>query len=243
MDPRLKKLELKTSITALADFLLPRSCLVCSKTLLPQEKHLCLECLADLPLTHYQTRSRNPMADLLNAALPDEDRYAYASALFFYSSDTGYDKITQALKYKRNFSAGKYFSKMLAERIKGSELYKDVDMVVPVPLHWLRLRRRGYNQAEIIASKVAEVLGVPCARKALKRARNTGTQTKRSASQRARNMKGAFRPGKALPQCVHILLVDDVFTTGATTAACLETLRKMQGPQARISVATLAFVE
>lgn len=256
MDQRIAKLDLKTFLSALADLFLPRVCIVCGKPLIPCEHHICMVCLEDLPLTHFETLSRNPMADRLNAALPDETRYAYASALFFYSPSAGYDKITKALKYRRNFAAGRYFARMLGERLAASPLYSDVDMVVPVPLHWMRWWSRGYNQAAVIASEVARCLGTPCSSRMLRRVRRTASQTSLSASARIDNVSSAFRAGNRI-SCAcslspsgaaqsafrHILLVDDVFTTGATTVACITALRAALGPDVRISVVALAVVE
>ena len=244
MDNRLRKLELKTLLTALADFFLPRVCVVCGRMLIPAEKHICLECLEDLPLTRFEKQSRNPMADRLNAALPDEDRYAYATALFFYSSGPGYDNITKALKYRGNLGEGRYFASMLGKRLALSPHLADVDAVVCVPLHPLRRWRRGYNQAEVIGKSVAAELGVPLVRGAIRRKRRTDSQTTRNAEQRRANLSGAFASdGKGLEGYRHILIVDDVFTTGATLASCLQALRAALGKDVRLSVATLACVE
>ncbi len=244
MDRRLLELDLKTSLTSLADFILPRVCVVCERQLIPLEKHICLECLADIPLTRFETRSRNPMADRLNAALPDEDVYSYATALFYYAEGTGYDHITKSLKYGRNFGAGRFFASMLAKSIAQSALYSDVDAVIPVPLHPLRKWKRGYNQAETIACVLAAELGTPCEGKILRRTRYTGSQTQKNGSERIANVKKAFRTtGTKIQEFRHILLVDDVMTTGATLSECHRTLRGLIGPGPRISVATLAFVE
>ena len=246
MDPRLNDLSLKTSLSALLDLVLPRVCVVCGRPLLPSERHLCLACLADLPETRYATLGHNPMADRFNAAIQvDEyEPYAYAAALYHYRADAGYKKISQALKYHRDFGAGRWFAARLGERLAASPLYADVDLVVPVPLHWTRQWSRGYNQAAVIAREVARRLGAPCAERLLRRRRRTRSQTHLSGEAKTRNVAGAFALRKTAgnPATTHILLIDDVFTTGATLAACHRALRRAYGPQVRISVATLGAV-
>ena len=245
MDPRLDGQTLKTSLSALLDLVLPRVCVVCGRPLIPQERHLCLECLSDLPETRYAPLGHNPMADRFNAKIQvDEyEPYAYAAALYHYRADSGYKKISQALKYHRDFGTGRWAAGLLGERLAASPLYADVDLVVPVPLHWARRWERGYNQAAVIAHEVARVLGAACAERLLRRCRRTRSQTHLHGAAKAANVAGAFAlRSKQVPAAHHILLVDDVFTTGATLAACHRALRRAYGPQVRISVATLAAV-
>ncbi len=261
MDPRLNSLSLKTSLSALLDLVLPRVCVVCGRPLIPQERHLCLECLSDLPETRYAPLGHNPMADRFNAKIQvDEyEPYAYAAALYHYRADSGYKKISQALKYHRDFGMGRWAAGLLGERLAASPLYADVDLVVPVPLHWTRRWERGYNQAAVIAREVARVLGAACAEHLLRRCRRTRSQTHLHGEAKAANVVDAFAlrrpsvffaffrrlfglPPQSVPAAHHILLVDDVFTTGATLAACHRALRRAYGPQVRISVATLAAV-
>ena len=265
MDPRLTGLDLKTLALSTSDFLMPRICLCCGRQLLAGERHLCSVCLADLPLTRFEGVLHNPMADKYNG-LVSAPAYERACALFYYTG--GYRKITQALKYGRNFGAGRFFARMLGERLAAGESF---DLVCPVPLHWTRRFTRGYNQAEVIGREVARVLEVPFEPRLLRRMRRTGTQTKLSAEERAGNIAGAFevrlshcsstKRGRIVDkrkisdgsstnkdvfvdeQPLRILLVDDVFTTGATVAACAAALRAAFGPDVRISVATLAFSE
>lgn len=189
------------------------------------------------------------MADRFNEKIGFDvyEPYAYASALFFYSAEADYRLIPQALKYRRDFGSGKYFSRLLGETLASSTLFRDVGLVVPVPLHWTRRWERGYNQAEVIARVIASCLGAECGPRVLKRNRRTKSQAHVSVSEKAGNVSGAFtararkvRALKSYP--VHILLVDDVFTTGATLAACHASLRTCFGPGVRISIATLAFV-
>ena len=174
------------------------------------------------------------------------ERYAYAAALFFYRAESDYSKITRCIKYQGRLEVGKHFGRLLGEKLAGSSLFSDVDAVVPVPLHWLRRWKRGYNQAEVIASGVAECLGIPMRPDILRRIRRTRTQTRLSIAEKRANVSGAFaipaKPPAEPTPFRHILLVDDVFTTGSTLFACFQALRSVFPPGVRISVATLGFV-
>lgn len=246
-------------LRAAGEILLPRQCITCGRRLMLEEKHLCLECLADLPQTYFWTMSHNPMADRFNENIQkdietDEDDdgmhepYAYAAALFFYHSEALYRLIPYQIKYHGNIRAGRYFGRMLGNRLASSELFEDVDMVVPVPLHWARKWKRGYNQAEVIAGAVAEALGVPMKTDLLKRRKRTTTQTRMEVDEKRKNVAEAFVPAPSLADITaeggirHLLLIDDVFTTGATLHACFTALRQVLPPTVRISVATLGFV-
>ena len=237
------------SLRAAADMLMPRICMTCGKKLLLEEKHICLQCMADLPRTFFWMQPRNPMADRLNERIEDAglsayEPYSYAAALFFYRSDSIYRHIPQQIKYDRNLSAGAYFGRMLGRVLSGSEIFKDVDAVIPVPLHWKRKWKRGYNQAETIASAVAQTLDAPLRTDIIRRGRHTKTQTKLGVGEKSANVAGAFETcgGFSDKECIrHILLVDDVFTTGSTVGACFAALRQVFPPEVRISVATLAF--
>lgn len=250
MDPRLTGLDLKTSLSAILDLVLPRECVVCGRNLIPQERHICISCLADLPETHFATLGHNPMADKLNGKLDKDiyEPYAYAAALFYYDPESGYSNISKALKYGRNIAEGRYFARMLGERLSRSDLYCDVDLVVPVPLHWTRQRKRGYNQAEIIAREVAAALGAKCGTGLLKRSRRTRSQATLSPDEKAGNVSGAFSIDRKKAQELlstgisHILIADDVFTTGSTACSCRTALRREFGPEVKISVATLGYV-
>lgn len=242
------KLELKTSLLSIADLFLPRYCVVCGKDLVLEEQDICSSCFADLPFTRFEKRRNNPMADQFNS-LFDEGPYSYACALIYYREN--YRRITPALKYRRNFSAGRHFASMLGEKLAASTLFADVDCIIPVPLHWTRRLRRGYNQAEVIAREIAACYHrstggskAPEVRTdILRRCRRTATQTRLDADQKAANVAGAFRCRKpdTLPQ--HILLVDDVFTTGRTMCACLLALREQIPADVRISAATICYLE
>ena len=234
------------ALKAVGDLLAPRECLVCGRRLGVKETHLCIWCAADLPLTRYWTRIHHPMADRFNEVIErhrlpaGKEPYAYAAALLFYRSGNPYRRIPQAVKYHYNRAAGRYFGRMLGDYLSGAAHFKDVDLVVPVPLHWTRLFARGYNQAELLARAIAQRLGVPC-RDLLRRTRRTRTQTRLSVEEKARNVSGAFRL-RHRTTARHILLVDDTFTTGATLYGCFAALRAALGEEVRLSVCTLASV-
>lgn len=266
----------------IVDFFLPRTCIICETVLFDDEELLCRKCAGDIPHTYFWLLRNNPMADKFNALIQEDlveaweegdgalgrgERYAYGAALFFYRSDSEYRKITQVIKYHGRVDVGRSFGLMLGKRLRSSALYADVDALVPVPLHWIRQWDRGYNQAEVIASGVAEAMGVPLRNDILRRCRHTKTQTRLDVAEKARNVAGAFtvdvrwlksmegraclpsscsieypNPDSTLPELRHILLIDDVYTTGSTLQACFIALRTAFPPPIRISIATLGFV-
>lgn len=254
---------LKFLMRSLADLAMPRICICCGRTLLLHEDRLCTPCLADFPLTRFRELRDNPMArsfnELINKDASKYEPFSCATALFFYSGVSPYRKITRALKYRRDFAAGRHFARMLGRDTAASPLFSDVKLVIPVPLHWRRRLARGYNQAEIIAQTLAKEYPRECrpalAPWLLERRRKTGSQALlHGRDERFANVKSAFRvPERGLRRLrkiqvrqeglpLHLLLVDDVYTTGATLAACHAALRAALGPSVRISAATLAYV-
>ena len=243
------------------DLLIPRTCIVCERVLDISEKHLCRECHDDIPHTYYWMRKFNPMADRFNALIQEEwentianqgtgtppcrEDYVYATALYFYRADSDYSHISRQLKYHSNIPVGEFFGHQLGLCIAKAEHLSDVDAVIPIPLHWTRKWSRGYNQAEVIAREVATALGVQLRADILERCRRTRTQTKLSIEGKAANVKGAFQiktDASAISDLKHLLIVDDIFTTGSTALACYSALRDTFPPSVRISIATLGFV-
>ena len=243
-------------ITALGDFFLPRTCLVCGRTLLRRERYLCIYCMDDLPRTWFETVEHNPMADRFNEMIQRElteyEPFSRAAALFYYNAHASYRNIPRHIKYHGGTGAGRMFGRMLGEALAAAPLFAGVTCVLPVPLHPRRRWKRGYNQAEVIARAAAQALGAECACNILSRRRMTRTQTSLTVEQKAANVRSAFVADPvalaALGGTGHLLLVDDVFTTGATLCACRSALRKplaalgVPPESVRISIATLACV-
>ena len=247
MDSIFANLKFSDALLAMGDLILPRACAVCGRRLHLSERHICLECLCDLPLTHFWERSHNPMADQFNDRIRshvDEgewEPYAFGAALFYYNSESLYRLVPQALKYHGDIAAGRFFAAMLGEKLASSEQFAGVDLVAPVPLHWRRSLSRGFNQADVLARVVAAALGARYDSGLLRRARYSASQTRVPVEKKASNVLDAFKL-RHVPDAGHILLVDDTFTTGATLASCHKALRAALPPSVRISVATLAFV-
>ncbi len=201
-----KRLLWLSPIEGLADLVMPRQCCICGRELQAGEDCICIPCLLDLPLARLGNMERNSMAlrynERINSSCAEYEPFQRAMALLIYEADSPYSAIPRALKYRHAFAEGKYFARMLGECLASSPLFADVDLVVPVPLHWTRKLRRGYNQAEIIAREVAQCLGARLETGFIVRARRTRTQTrlkdrqpvKESSGARSRLAEGYFLP-------------------------------------------------
>ena len=237
------------AVASAADILWPRKCLVCGRILLGKERSLCIRCLSDLPLTGFPAQSRNPMSAVFNRLVRDGSSgsyspYSYAAALFYYGKDgDGYSSVTKALKYNGDVASGRLFASMLAREMARSPHWSDLSGVVPVPLHWTRRWKRGYNQASVIGSEIAREFGIPLERNLLRRVRRTASQATLSTAEKAQNVEAAFKASCPSEEMRHIVIVDDVFTTGSTLYACWKALREVTPPDVRISVVTLAVVQ
>ena len=195
---------------ALGDLMMPRACLACGRRLGMRERHLCLSCAADVPYTRFWLAAHNPLADRFNAVLErhrgtEPMDYAYAAALIYYKG--AYRSIPRALKYQGDLAAGRHYGALLGRRLAAAPHFADIDLVIPVPLHWTRLRSRGYNQAEILARALVDAFrsapsavipgltrNLPEVRTdLLVRVRRTRTQTRVSVDQKAQNVASAFQ--------------------------------------------------
>ena len=198
--------DLRLYIRALGDLFMPRVCLACGCRLGMRERHLCLSCAADVPYTRYWLQAHNPLADRFNAVLErhrgtESMDYAYAVALMHYKGN--YRSIPRALKYHADLAAGRHYGALLGRRLAAAPHFADIDLVIPVPLHWTRRRSRGYNQSAILAHALVDAFRparLPvCRTDLLVRARRTRTQTRLSVDQKARNVASAFRVPDRFP--------------------------------------------
>lgn len=227
---------------ALSDLLFPRECVVCGGKLDVGEDSICGTCLLDVPYTRFWDWDENPAERRIW-------RYAgieSAASLFFYRYEGGYASLVHQVKYGGRPELGHRLGLSLGRKMAASGRFCSIQAVVPVPLHPLRRLRRGYNQAEKIASGIAEGLGgLPVVTVLLRRSRNTHTQTQLSGEEKRRNVAGAFEADLESARLLasrgirNILVADDVMTSGATISAAVHPLMEAF----RVSVATIGFVE
>lgn len=218
-------------------FFFPALCPSCGKKLLPSEQGVCLECIANLPRTN-NFRERDNAAETLMAGRIPFERIA---SFCVFTKGGVLPPLIHALKYRQGKNIGLLLGKLYGKDLKNSEFILPVHQIVPVPLHPKKEKERGYNQAEIIANGLSESLSLPVSTGNLIRSIHNPTQTKRSRTQRWDNVKNIFEvKNPAAFAGKHILLVDDVITTGSTLEACGVALQKC--PSIKISIATLGEV-
>ena len=214
----------------------PSECLVCKTSFSHSEKCICTSCHIDLPRTHYHLQPNNPTEQLFWGRIPLER----ASAYFFYRKGSNYRHLLYQLKYGGKKNVGFDMGRHMAAELLASEFFKGIDVMLPVPLHKKRQKERGYNQSEWIARGIASLTGIPIECKAIVRSVYTETQTHQQLYERWENVEGIFEvhePEKLIGK--HVLLIDDVLTTGSTIAACALPLTNIEG--VRISILTLAL--
>ncbi|MCF0165204.1 MAG: ComF family protein [Bacteroidales bacterium] len=234
-------ITLRYWISALRNLIFPRKCIVCDALLDEDEQFLCGDCRFDIPLTYFWFWSDNPAKLRVSRFFPVTD----VVALFFYRHESGYADILHKIKYEGNIRLGHEMGRLLGKEMAESGNFSDIQAIVPVPLHFARRFRRGYNQAEIIAGGVARELGIPVLTDLLIRKHRTKTQVKLSPNERFANVAQAFCVNqKALARyrqkgISHIIIFDDVLTTGATIAAAAAPLTA----SFEITAVSLAAVE
>lgn len=213
----------------------PRVCAACGDTLLKDEETVCLKCRYLLPKTGYELHADNPLAQMFYGRV----RFHAVTACFFFAKQGKVQHLIHELKYKGNWEAGVFLGQQLGESLKNAPLFQGIDYLVPVPLHPKREKKRGYNQSLMIARGIAEVTSIAIGDRFLVRGVNTATQTKKSKEERFQNVKDIFQVCHAEElQGKHILLIDDVLTTGATLESCAHKFEDIPG--ITISAATAA---
>ena len=219
----------------LVNLVYPRLCVACGESLLEHEDHICTQCLIDLPKTNFHHTEDNPVAKLFWGKI---DIFK-ACSFFYFNKGSKFRSLIHKLKYNGKKEIGYEMGRQFGSDLNTSEDFKTVDMIIPVPLHPTKEKMRGYNQCDPIAEGIATSMDTPVNNSNLKRIKANETQTKKSKMERWENVQSIFEVTNPEElENKHILLVDDVVTTGSTLEACAQEILKIKNT--RVSIATLA---
>jgi len=228
--------KLKSYLNDFSHLLYPHNCEGCGTDVLNDDAILCTKCLFDLPETNFTNTKNNPVEKIFYGRL----NIIAATAAYYFTKNSLLQHLMIQLKYRNNKDIGFFLGKQLGYQLQESERFNDVDVLVPLPLNPKKEKKRGYNQAMIICEGIASVWQKPVLKNALIRTQFTETQTQQDRIHRWQNMQHVFAVAdKNSLQDKHVLLVDDVITTGATLEACGNTIVNILNTQ--LSIATLAW--
>ncbi len=231
-------MELRSIFHAFFTLIYPQTCCACRGVLVSGEKHLCGFCRVAMPGTGFYRQAENPLVRRFWGRVQLET----GTALYYFQKGGRVQQAIHQFKYRGNLKLGVYLGRLLGLSIKKSPHYKDLHMMIPVPLHPEKARTRGFNQSEIICRGMSEVLQIPGRPDLLTRLEDTGTQTKKDRFRRWENVSKVFQvTDKTALKNQHVLLVDDVITTGATLEACAQ--RLLEVPGVKVWIAALAITD
>ena len=225
--------------SSILDLISPRQCVVCGERLTPTERSICSVCLRHLPRTTYQfTPDDNPMAQLFWHLTPIER----AAALIYYEPHSEMARIVYQLKYGQRPDIGEDMGRLMAVEMEFARYFEGIDALLPVPLARKRLRQRGYNQSERLAEGIRQKTGLPVITRAVGRKHFLQSQTQLSRHERQENVQDIFELRDERPlKGRHLLLIDDICTTGATLIALVDAIKHVEG--IRLSVLTFGFTK
>jgi len=216
--------------------LFPRLCYACGNQLMRNENLICTECFVVIPRTNYHFIEDNPVAQLFWGRCLIEK----AAAFSYYNKGSRIRKLIHNMKYNGIREIGYDLGRLYGLSLKTSGFINDIDIIIPVPLHPVKKRIRGFNQSETISMGIADATHLPVDLKSLARVLVSATQTKRSRYERWTNVEGIFQVlDSQTIMGKHVLLVDDVITTGSTIESCTNELLKIEG--VKVSAVALAF--
>ena len=226
-------LSVKESILHL---IFPHLCAGCGTDVITVDHYLCAQCFTLLPQTYFEKHDNNLVEKIFWGRLP----VAAATAMYYFTKKSMLQELMHQFKYKGHKELGFYLGRLLGHAIAGTDRFNDVDALIPLPLFTDKERHRGFNQSLVLCEGITDVWQRPILLNAVERKYATETQTKKSRIERWENMQNRFRlTDPAIVANQHLLLIDDVVTTGATLEACAQVL--LTGQNTRLSIATLCI--
>lgn len=224
------------AIGAISHLFYPSICFGCKKNEIDANEWLCFQCLRALPYTDFENTRNNPVEQLFWGRTPIE----FACSSFYYVENTPIQHLIHEVKYKERQQLGRWLGQMMGRQLQRIFQLYQVDMMLPMPLHPKKQQQRGYNQATLLCEGIHEITNCDFAEQLLVRNTYTQTQTKKTRIERWDNVSEVFAINKS-EQLInkHIVLVDDVITTGASTEACATTL--LNYGASNVSICSLAF--
>ena len=228
--------SISTALRSLLSVVITPRCAACREPLTAGQRGLCTKCRLDMPLTNYSRLTANKIAVRVKSIRPEVSN---ATALMYYSKGYWRDMIHR-FKYGGEWRSALLMGEIMGDELSQSPLYADIDLIIPIPLHPFRQLWRGYNQSYYIARGIAKRMGVESTTRGIRRIRHNSPQARSKRSERWANVESIFEVSDSkVFENRNILIVDDLFTTGATMMSCAEEILN-QVPTATISIATLA---
>ncbi|RLD64926.1 MAG: ComF family protein [Bacteroidetes bacterium] len=221
------------------DLFYPRLCQACGRAMLTHERVICNYCTVQLPKTHFENKENNPIEVIFWGRADIKAAASY----YKYIKDGKVQHLIHQMKYKGFREVGVYVGEVFGKSLAKSPRFKDIDYIIPVPLHKSKLRKRGFNQSELFARGLAKSMKAEMIDENLYRKVASSTQTKKSRWERYKNVNDIFGIRDAsLFENKKLLLVDDVITTGSTIEACASVLNQIDGVEVSVgAMASAAF--
>jgi ComF family protein len=226
----------KQWLTDFTHLLFPHTCVGCGSDLLQNDQTVCLHCYAQLPETGFCDHPNNPIEKIFYGRLPVKE----AMTAYYFTKSSVLQRLIHNLKYRNNPELGLQLGRWMGVLLQKSGRFTQLDALAPLPLFPEKEKKRGYNQAAVLCQGISEIINVPVVNDLVVRKRFTETQTKKARNERWQNVEGSFEVADPLQLAgKHVLLVDDVITTGATIEACGHAITEVE--TATLSIAVLAW--